>query len=88
MMFDHWQYPMKFFQHGPFYASSFVGPSCDSIDVIESNKMAPKLEIGDSVLITACGAYTSASATNFNGFPRAQMLIWEEQKACSVEAVS
>ena len=85
IIFDHWHYKMEFFQHGPLYASAFVGPSCDSIDVIESNIMAPKLAIGDTILVTDCGAYTSASATTFNGFQRAPMLVWEEQKSCRVE---
>ena len=42
--------------------------------------MMPKLEIGDLLLTANCGAYTSASATEFNGFAKTPMIIWEDVK--------
>jgi ornithine decarboxylase len=38
----------------------------------------PPLAINDLLLVPACGAYTSASATVFNGFAKAKFVIWEE----------
>jgi len=36
------------------------------------------LNVGDILLVPACGAYTSASATNFNGFSTAKYVVWEQ----------
>ena len=43
--------------------------------------MMPRLEIGDAVLVPDCGAYSVASATDFNGFDIAKTYIWEEEEA-------
>lgn len=40
--------------------------------------MTEPLELGDLLLVPVCGAYTSASATTFNGFRKARTVIWEE----------
>ena len=40
---------------------------------------APKLPIGAKVLVSDIGAYTTVSATRFNGFEPAPVLIWEDQ---------
>ena len=42
-------------------------------------RMTVPLAMGDLLLVPACGAYTSASATNFNGFDKAKVIIWEEE---------
>ncbi|MCW5681966.1 MAG: ornithine/lysine decarboxylase [Xanthobacteraceae bacterium] len=50
-----------------------AGPTCDSADVLyeKTPYLLPlSLEIGDKVLIEACGAYTTTySSVAFNGFP-------------------
>jgi ornithine decarboxylase len=51
-----------------------AGPTCDSIDVINETLELPKLEMGDLVVGRAMGAYTWASASEFNFFPRATVL--------------
>jgi ornithine decarboxylase len=51
-----------------------AGPTCDSIDVIAENLMLPKLKVGDLLVGRAMGAYTWASATEFNFFPRATVV--------------
>ena len=51
-----------------------AGPTCDSIDVISDKLELPKLDLGDLILGREMGAYTSASATDFNFFPRATVL--------------
>lgn len=37
--------------------------------------------MGDLLLVPVCGAYTSASATTFNGFKKARIVVWEEVQA-------
>lgn len=78
VMFDHWDYELETFKSGMKIAATFAGPSCDSIDVMYRDRLTPVLDIDDLILVPACGAYTSASATVFNGFAKAQFVIWEE----------
>ena len=54
--------------------SVLAGPTCDSIDIIAEDIMLPELAIGDLVIAPLMGAYTSASATQFNGFARTTIL--------------
>ncbi len=44
------------------------------------DKLVEPLQIGDLILVPNCGAYTSASATVFNGFSKTPIVIWEEVK--------
>ena len=46
-----------------------AGPSCDGFDVIDSELKLPELNIGDKAYIMSAGAYTTAYASHFNGFP-------------------
>jgi len=46
-----------------------AGPSCDDFDVISREAELPELEVGDRVYILSAGAYTSAYASEFDGFP-------------------
>ncbi|RLC96811.1 MAG: type III PLP-dependent enzyme [Chloroflexi bacterium] len=46
-----------------------AGPSCDSFDVISTEAELPELEIGDRLYIKSAGAYTTAYASEFDGFP-------------------
>ena len=54
--------------------SVLAGPTCDSIDVIAENLMLPKLKAGDLIVGRAMGAYTWASASEFNFFPKATVV--------------
>lgn len=78
VIFDHWDYELETFKNGMNIAATFAGPSCDSIDVLYRERPTPPLAIDDLLLVPACGAYTSASATVFNGFAKAKFVIWEE----------
>ena len=60
--------------------ATFAGPSCDSLDIMFRGRMTVPLEVGDLLLVPACGAYSSASATVFNGFRKTQIVIWEDVK--------
>jgi ornithine decarboxylase len=74
-IYDHSVYPVEALAGpGPTYPSVLAGPTCDSIDVIRERLELPKLEMGDLVVGRAMGAYTWASASDFNFFPRASVL--------------
>ncbi len=79
IMYDHWTYPLHCFGKGAKKSSTFGGPSCDGIDVLYRDFEAPALKIGDRLLVTEMGAYTSVSATRFNGFYLAPTVIFENQ---------
>ncbi len=82
LIFDDAKYPLHTLkQDGEQYASVLSGPTCDSIDVIAENIMLPKLENGDLVIAKMMGAYTSATATDFNFFKRAHTVVLNEDVA-------
>lgn len=81
LIFDDAQYPvMTLKQDDEFAPSVLAGPTCDSIDVIAENIMLPKLDNGDLIIGRMMGAYTSATATDFNFFKRAQTVVLNEQQ--------
>jgi ornithine decarboxylase len=74
-LFDHARYPVEPLRDGSERLPSVLaGPTCDSIDVIAENLMLPPLKAGDLIVGRAMGAYTWASATEFNFFPRATVV--------------
>ncbi|HUO44242.1 MAG TPA: type III PLP-dependent enzyme [Burkholderiales bacterium] len=47
-----------------------AGPTCDSVDVCMRDEPFPQdMQEGDFIYIANAGAYTTAYASNFNGFP-------------------
>lgn len=81
VIFDQWDFKLISFKEGDEkVAATFAGPSCDSLDIMFRGKMTVPLEVDDLLLVPSCGAYTSASATTFNGFSKAQFIIWEDIK--------
>lgn len=82
IIFDQWDFKLISFKDGTENVSAtFAGPSCDSLDIMFRGRLTVPLEFGDLLLVPCCGAYTSASATTFNGFNRAKFVIWERVKA-------
>ncbi len=74
-VFDHATYPIEpLTASGPLFPSVLAGPTCDSIDVIRESIDLPRLEQGDLVVGRVMGAYTWASATEFNFFPKTTVL--------------
>jgi ornithine decarboxylase len=74
-LYDHARYPVEPLRNGSERLPSVLaGPTCDSIDVIAENLMLPKLEEGDLIVGRAMGAYTWASASDFNFFPKATVV--------------
>lgn len=80
VLFDQWDFKLISFKEGEQVAATFAGPSCDSLDIMFRGKMTVRQEEGDLILVPICGAYTSASATTFNGFSRANFVVWEDVK--------
>lgn len=75
-VYDHAHYPVAPLvdRPGPRAQSVLAGPTCDSIDVIAEDLMLPPLQAGDVLVGRQMGAYTSATATDFNFFPRARTI--------------
>lgn len=80
VLFDQWDFKLISFKEGEQVAATFAGPSCDSLDIMFRGKMTVRQEEGDLILVPICGAYTSASATTFNGFSKAKFVVWEDVK--------
>lgn len=74
-LFDHACYPLTALKSGPRARCVVAGPTCDSIDVISENAELPELALGDLVIAPMMGAYTAASATDFNGLDRARFVV-------------
>ena len=54
-----------------------AGPSCDSMDVIMKDEMLPVgLQEGDYVCFPNLGAYSTAYASKFNGFPEPEVIVF------------
>lgn len=52
-----------------------AGPTCDSLDVVAEDVLLPPLEVDDLIVVPDIGAYSWASATNFNGFDKPQVVM-------------
>jgi ornithine decarboxylase len=49
---------------------TLYGRTCDSLDMIADSKDMEELEVGDWLWFPHMGAYTSVTASEFNGFPK------------------
>ncbi len=74
IIFDHCPYHLKAFKKGPTEICAVFGQTCDGLDTISQSEELPDLEIEDLVCAENIGAYSSASATWFNGFPPAKLV--------------
>ena len=74
IIFDHCQYPLVSFKSGKKEVCAVFGQTCDGLDVISQSDLLPNLEVDDLVYAENIGAYGSASATYFNGFPPAKIV--------------
>jgi ornithine decarboxylase len=80
-LFDHADYqfmPLAKLEgraSGPERLSVVAGPTCDSIDVTYQDIQLPEMECGDLTVSPMMGAYTWASATEFNFFPKAKVVV-------------
>ena len=58
-------------------AGTLFGRTCDSLDVIAKSDCMEELEVGDWLCFPNMGAYTRATASEFNGFPRPEVFVLE-----------
>ena len=62
------------------------GRTCDSLDVIAKGPME-QLEVGDWLYFPFMGAYTSSTASEFNGFPKPKLILDTDQVLPEVEQI-
>jgi ornithine decarboxylase len=73
--FDHCDFPMIHDGRGAETESTIAGATCDSCDVIKRDILLPDLAVGDLLIFKQMGAYCSASASFFNGYPPTQIQL-------------
>jgi ornithine decarboxylase len=59
--------------------SLFFGKTCDSLDLLFTQDGGSEYEVGDFFVFPFMGAYTSASATTFNGFALPKRIYLESE---------
>jgi ornithine decarboxylase len=70
------KYKIRTDRAGPDIPWNVAGPSCDSIDVVMRDELLPSdIEEGDYLYLKNAGAYTTAYASNFNGFPLPEVRV-------------
>jgi len=74
IIFDHIQYHLKALKTGKTEVCAVFGQTCDALDRISLSEELPELEVDDLVYSENIGAYSSASATWFNGFAPAKVI--------------
>ncbi|MES1255056.1 MAG: diaminopimelate decarboxylase, partial [Acidobacteriota bacterium] len=63
---------------GPLREYEFVGPVCESSDVVGRDRVVPDLRVGDLVAIADAGAYGAAMANNYNRRPLPTEVLVED----------
>src|SRR6267378_2378493 len=70
------KYKVRTDRAGPDVPWNVAGPTCDSIDVVMRDEPLPSdLQEGDYIYLRNAGAYTTAYASNFNGFPLPEIRV-------------
>ena len=74
------KYRIRTERSGPDIPWHVAGPTCDSVDVILRDEPLPSdLQEGDFVYLRNAGAYTTAYASEFNGFPLPEVRVFESK---------
>jgi ornithine decarboxylase len=75
------KYKIRTDRSGPDIPWHVAGPTCDSVDVILRDEPLPSdLQEGDFIYIRNAGAYTTAYASQFNGFPLPEARVFESKR--------
>ena len=75
------KYRIRTESSGPDIPWHVAGPTCDSVDVILRDEPMPSdLQEGDFIYLRNAGAYTTAYASEFNGFPLPEVRIFESKR--------
>ncbi|HWI37103.1 MAG TPA: type III PLP-dependent enzyme [Burkholderiales bacterium] len=74
------KYRIRTDRSGPDIAWTVGGPTCDSVDIVMREEPLPSdLQEGDFIYIRNAGAYTTAYASQFNGFPLPEVRVFESK---------
>jgi ornithine decarboxylase len=74
------KYKIRTDRSGPDVTWTVGGPTCDSVDIVMRDEPLPSdLQEGDFVYIRNAGAYTTAYASQFNGFPLPEVRVFESK---------
>jgi ornithine decarboxylase len=74
------KYRIRTDRAGPDIPWTVAGPTCDSVDVVMRDEQLPSdLHDGDFIYIKNAGAYTTAYASQFNGFPLPEVRVFESK---------
>jgi ornithine decarboxylase len=74
------KYRIRTERAGPDVPWTVGGPTCDSVDIVMRDEPLPSdLEEGDFIYIRNAGAYTTAYASQFNGFPLPEVRVFESK---------
>jgi ornithine decarboxylase len=75
------KYKIRTDRAGPDIPWHVAGPTCDSVDVVLRDEPLPSdLQEGDFIYIRNAGAYTTAYASEFNGFPLPEARVFESRR--------
>ena len=74
IVFDHAQYKFHTLRRGNPLISTLAGPTCDSLDIITRSVDLPYLYMDDIVYVNNIGAYSTGTATHFNGISPAKVV--------------
>src|SRR5712692_1227455 len=75
------RYKIRTDRAGPDVPWTVGGPTCDSVDVVMREEPLPSdLQEGDFIYIHNAGAYTTAYASQFNGFPLPEVRVFESKQ--------
>jgi ornithine decarboxylase len=75
------KYRIRTDRSGPDVTWNVAGPTCDSVDVILRDEPLPSdLQEGDFFYLRNAGAYTTAYASEFNGFPLPEVRVFESRR--------
>ena len=74
------KYRIRTDRSGPDVSWTVGGPTCDSVDIVMRDEPLPSdLQEGDFVYLCNAGAYTTAYASQFNGFPLPEVRVFESK---------
>jgi ornithine decarboxylase len=74
------KYRIRTDRSGPDVSWTVGGPTCDSVDIVMRDEPLPSdLQEGDFVYLSNAGAYTTAYASQFNGFPLPEVRVFESK---------
>ncbi len=75
------KYRIRTDRSGPDTPWHVAGPTCDSVDIVLRDEPLPSdLQEGDFIYIRNAGAYTTAYASEFNGFPLPEVRVFESKR--------